>query len=54
MVSEAQDNLGVTEVVLEEAPGFGTGSGLDMHEGPEDGVFHFSVIGRSADGANGS
>ena len=52
-VSEAQDDLGVVEVIFEEAPGFGTGSGPDTHEGPEDGVFHLSVVGSGADGADG-
>ena len=52
-VSEAQDDLGVPEVVFEETPGFGTGSGLDTHEGLEDGVFHLSVVGSGVDGADG-
>ena len=51
-VSEAQDDLRVVEVVLEEAPGFGAGGGSDTHEGPEDGVFHLSVVGCGADGAD--
>ena len=53
-VSEAQDDLGVTEVVFEESPSFGAGSGPDAHEGPEDGIFHFSIIGRGVDGVDGS
>ena len=53
-VSKAQDDLGVMEVVLKESPGFGAGSGLDAHEGPEDGVFHLSIVGRGADGVDGS
>ena len=52
-VSEAQDDLGVAEVILKETPGFGAGSGPDAHEGPEDGVFHLSVVGSGADGADG-
>ena len=52
-VSEAQDDLGVAEVVLEEAPGLGTGCGPDTHEGSEDGFFHLSVVGGGADGADG-
>ena len=43
MVSEAQDNLGVPEVIFEEAPFFGAGSGSDAHEGPEDGFLNVSV-----------
>ena len=53
-VSEAQDNLGVAEVVFKESPSFGTGSSPDAHEGPEDGIFHLSVVGCSADGVDGS
>ena len=52
-VSEAQDDLSVAEVILEETPDFGAGSGPDAHEGPEDGVFHLSVVGSGADGADG-
>ena len=52
-VSEAQDDLGVMEVVFEETPCFGTGGGPDAHKGPEDGVFHLSVVGSGADGADG-
>ena len=53
-VSEAQDDLGVMEVVFEETPSFGTGSGLDVHKGLEDCILHFSVVGHGADGADGS
>ena len=53
VVSEAQDNLGVTEIVFEESPRLGAGSGPDAHEGLEDGVFHLSVVGRGVDGADG-
>ena len=52
-VSEAQDNLGVAEVVFEETPCFGTGGGPDAHKGLEDGVFHLSVVGSGADGVDG-
>ena len=52
-VSEAQDDLGVTEVVFEEAPGLGTGCSPDTHEGSKDGFFHLSVVGGGADGADG-
>ena len=42
-VSKAQDNLGVPEVIFEETSFFGAGGGLDMHEGPEDGVLNVSI-----------
>ena len=54
VVSEAQDDLSVAKVVFEESPSFSAGSGSDVHEGLEDGVFHFSVVGHSVDGADGS
>ena len=43
MVSEAQDDLGVLEVIFKEAPFFGAGGGSDMHEGLEDGVLNVSI-----------
>ena len=43
VVSEAQCDFGVLEVVFERPSSFGTGGGADAHKGLEDCILYFSV-----------